>query len=210
MHRAPYVCRVKLFVFVKVTQAQRASASRNQIHFRFWQKSICYTVLTRGNHAREQREVSMTKKSTNKLDHNAAALKRWRSRLSRAVRMVEKLEKQRKRLEVAAAAPPKAIRPRGHFVLNDPSTFGPAIQEAMQDQGVGQITPPTKSDDLAIPAFLQRKKLDPVAEQIKAEQEATKRAKGRGRIEKMKAKQRGDLKKMPLTGRAALDAIRNA
>ena len=50
---------------------------------------------------------------------------------------------------------------------------------------------------------------DPVAEQIKAEQEATKKQKARGRIEKMKAKQRGDLKKMPLSGKAALEHIRN-
>jgi hypothetical protein len=62
--------------------------------------------------------------------------------------------------------------------------------------------------DTGIPAFLQRKKLDPVAEQIKADQEATKKAKARGRIDRMKAKQRGDLKKMPLTGKAALAAIR--
>jgi hypothetical protein len=171
-----------------------------------------------------EREVSM-KKSIDKLEHNAAALKRWRSRLSRAIRMVDKLEKQRKRLEVAAANPPKPIpasalvaavktvvRPRGHFVLTDPSTFGPAIQEAMQDQGVGQITAPKPkpADDLAIPAFLQRKKLDPAAAEIKAEQDATKKLKAKGRIEKMKAKQRGDLKRMPLSGKAALAAIRGA
>lgn len=141
-------------------------------------------------------------KSVNKLEHNAAALKRWRSRLSRAIRMVEKLEKQRKRLEAAAIAPP---RPRAHALISDPATLLPAIQEAIEDHGLSQK--PKPADDLAIPAFLQRKKLDPVAAEIKAEQEATKRAKARGRIDKMKAKQRGDLKKMPLTGKAALAAI---
>ena len=69
---------------------------------------------------------------------------------------------------------------------------------------------PAPPDDLSIPTFLQRKKLDPVAAAIKLEQEEQKLAKSRGRIEKMKAKQRGDLSKMPLTGKAALDAIRNA
>ena len=34
-------------------------------------------------------------------------------------------------------------------------------------------------------------------------------AKSRARIAKLKAKQRGDLAKMPLSGRAALAAIRN-
>jgi hypothetical protein len=83
------------------------------------------------------------------------------------------------------------------------STLGPAIREAAEDQGLIQKA----ADDLAIPSFLQRKKLDPVAAEIKAEQEATKKAKAKGRIEKMKAKQRGDLKKMPLSGKAALAAI---
>lgn len=144
------------------------------------------------------------------LEHNAAALKRWRSRLSRAIRMVEKLERQRKRLEmkprtlsqaeIVQAIIAKPTRPRAHADIGNPSTLLPAIQEAIADQ--------LPKDDLAIPAFLQRKKLDPEAEQVKAEQDATKKAKARGRIEKMKAKQRGDLKKMPLSGKAALAAIR--
>jgi hypothetical protein len=110
-----------------------------------------------------------------------AGLARWQTRLKRAVNAIERLQKQRKRMAKAASKPPVAA------------------------------TPPVKSpvDDLAIPDFLKREP-DPVAEQIRQEQAETKRAKARGRIEKMKAKQRGDLKKMPLTGRAALEAIRNA
>ena len=69
---------------------------------------------------------------------------------------------------------------------------------------------PSALIDTSIPTFLRREKApNPVAEQIKAEQEATKKQKARGRIEKMKAKQRGDLKKMPLSGKAALEHIRN-
>ena len=65
------------------------------------------------------------------------------------------------------------------------------------------------AEDNGIPDFLRRPKLDPVAEQIKAEQAETKKKKAAGRIAKMKAKKSGETKKMPLTGRAALDAIRN-
>lgn len=68
--------------------------------------------------------------------------------------------------------------------------------------------------DEAIPAFLDRRKAGEAkdaarAAEIRAEQAERKKLKARGRIEKMKAKQAGDLKKMPLTGRAALDAIKN-
>lgn len=64
-----------------------------------------------------------------------------------------------------------------------------------------------------IPTFLRRKKegerKDAEAKaQIAAEQAERKRAKTRGRIETMKAKQRGDTKRMPLTGKEALEAIR--
>lgn len=41
-----------------------------------------------------------------------------------------------------------------------------------------------------------------------AEQREAKRNKARGRIEKMKAAQRGETKKMPLQGKEALAAIR--
>jgi hypothetical protein len=76
------------------------------------------------------------------------------------------------------------------------------VREPIQDQ----VQP---TDDLAIPTFLQRKPLDPVAAEIKAEQDETKRLKARGRIEKMKAKKSGAMTAMPLTGKAALDAIRH-
>ena len=47
------------------------------------------------------------------------------------------------------------------------------------------------------------------AAEIRAAQAARKLAKARCRIEKMKAKMAGDLKRMPLTGRAALAFIWN-
>jgi hypothetical protein len=67
-----------------------------------------------------------------------------------------------------------------------------------------------------IPAFLRRGQAAQqaadtvIAEQIKAEQAATKKRKAAGRIATMKAKKAGDTRKMPLTGRAALAAIRSA
>jgi hypothetical protein len=48
------------------------------------------------------------------------------------------------------------------------------------------------------------------AAEIKAEQEARKRAKAAGRIAKLKAKKNGDTQKMPLEGKAALAAIAEA
>lgn len=138
------------------------------------------------------------------LEQVTTAITRWQSKMLRAVRMIEKLEKQRKRIERAAARPPRVPpRPRAHAeIANLAETLGPAIQEAAQDAGL-------KSDDLGIPTFLQRKKLDPVAQQIADEQADLKRRKSAGRIATMKAKKAGDTRKMPLTGKAALDAIRN-
>jgi hypothetical protein len=143
----------------------------------------------------------MMKKQT--LEHNAAAIKRWRSRLKRAMSMLDKLEKQRKRLEAKAdlaVAPPLAKK-----VARQASV--PAYPTVNSETTLGALSPPAEIDT-SIPSFLQRKKPDPVVAEIRAEQEATKKAKARGRIAKMKAKQRGDLKKMPLTGKAALAAIR--
>jgi hypothetical protein len=129
---------------------------------------------------------------TTKLEQNEAATKRWRTRLKRAMTMLDKLERQRKRLEKAAA---------GRASL-------PAYPTVHSEATLGTLPPPVEPPiDTGIPAFLQRK-LDPVAEQIATEQQATKTAKARGRIAKMKAKQSGETRRMPLTGKAALQAIR--
>jgi hypothetical protein len=78
-----------------------------------------------------------------------------------------------------------------------------------------------KADDLTIPDYLKRSPDDPPsaikapakpaeATTTKALQDEAKTAKSRGRIAKMKAKQNGELAKMPLTGKAALEAINAA
>jgi hypothetical protein len=141
-----------------------------------------------------------------------AGIKRWKSRLQRAMTMVAKLERQKKRIEKAMMVAP---RPRGHARISDPSTLGIAIQESIQDQlkpmtvedVIASVPVEPGPDDLGIPHFLRRKKLDDVAKQMIVEQAETKKLKTRGRIEKMKAAKRGDLKKMPLSGKAALAAI---
>lgn len=134
-----------------------------------------------------------------KLEHNAAAIKRWRSRLKRAMSMLEKLERQRKRLE----------RPRPLAqVLGPVENVGsmPPVPKGLLT--LDKLDPPPADTD-GIPVFLRRPKLDPVAEQIVAEQQEAKRLKAAGRIAKMKAKKTGETRKMPLTGKAALQAIRH-
>ena len=144
------------------------------------------------------------KKEVNKLDHVTAAITRWQSRLRRAMRMLEKLEKQKKRIEKAATNPPKP-KPRApslaETIMRELAAPDPTPVKMPQPKPVAEI-------DTSIPAFLQRK-LDPVAEQIKTEQAEIKKKKALGRIATMKAKKSGETRKMPLTGKAALAAIRN-
>lgn len=146
----------------------------------------------------ETMEDYMAKKPT--LDTNAMALKRWRSRLKRAMTMIDKLEKQRRRLEA---------KPVDLAITTGKRPEPKAIPASALVAAVKTVIKPAEIDT-SIPAFLQRKPLDPVAAEIKQEQEATKKKKAAGRIAKMKAKASGETKRMPLTGRAALEAIRNA
>jgi hypothetical protein len=147
-------------------------------------------------------------KTLSKLEQNAAALKRWRTRLKRAMTAIDKLEKQRKRLEAKAQADLAVTTGKRPAVR----VSVPAHPTVDSETTLGTVPPapaPTVEIDTSIPAFLQRKKPgDPIGEQIAAEQAETKRLKARGRIAKMKAKQSGETRKMPLTGKAALAAIR--
>lgn len=151
------------------------------------------------------------------LAHVEASLARWKTRLKRAMTAIGKLEKQRKRLVKAAASPPRKLpAPVADQIAGyhpDQSDAERIKRGALVDkpaENSAQVAPVEKQpDDLGIPAFLQRKKLDPVAAEIKAEQDETKRKKAQGRIAKMKAKKSGETRKMPLTGKAALAAIRN-
>ena len=164
-----------------------------------------------------------------KLQRVEASLVRWHRRLSRAANAIKKLDAQRRRLLVKKMEPVKALpapkpaaveRPRGHALLSDPKTLGPAIRESIQDQvkpKVSDVTdipvtelpiPDVLEEDGGIPSFLRRKPLDATAKTILAEQAEHKRLKAKGRKAKEKARLSGKTRKMPLTGKAALAAIR--
>jgi hypothetical protein len=105
------------------------------------------------------------------------------------------------KLEQLAPAPDLAIAP--------PLATQPGKVKHGSRAEQGAITTQPVADD--IPAFLRRQSSpSPVADQIRAEIEEKKKAKARGRIATMKAKKAGETKKMPLTGKAALAAIRSA
>jgi CO dehydrogenase/acetyl-CoA synthase beta subunit len=150
----------------------------------------------------------MAKRPT--IDSIDASLARWKTKLKRAITTIDKLEKQKKRL-----LKPRLVQQASKFVANVESVLRKAIET--DTPVTPKVADKLKSEAAAldIPEFL-RHQSDPAAEQIKQEAEQireeqaeTKRKKARGRIEKLKAKQRGDLKKMPLSGKAALDHIRN-
>jgi hypothetical protein len=144
----------------------------------------------------------MAKKPTT--ENIDALLARWKTRLKRAVNAIDKLEKQKKRLAKAQARQAKPPKP-----VEAPK---PPKPEPLAVTIMREMAAPVEPLDTSIPPFLKRQTPDHdmvVAEQLRLEQEATKRKKSQGRIAKMKAKKSGETRKMPLTGRAALDAIRN-
>ena len=72
----------------------------------------------------------------------------------------------------------------------------------------GTPVPLEPTDGLSIPDFLKRDKAARV--EIEQQNAERKRTKAQVRIEKMKAKQSGDTRKVPLTGRDALKFIRGS
>jgi len=140
-------------------------------------------------------------KKTMTLEHIDYSISRWKTRLKRAMTAIDKLEKQRKRI----------VKARADLAVAPP--LAKAVERGLQ-AGVQPLPPaprapvPPKIDD-DIPAFLRRQdNTSPVADEIRAQRAEIKKAKARGRIATMKAKQSGETRKMPLTGKAALAAIR--
>jgi hypothetical protein len=159
----------------------------------------------------------MSKRNTASPD---AALARWKTRLKRAITMINKLEKQKKRIEKKQRAPVAAI----NYAVSLP-TVGAIVANANEEadaRRAAEVEREILSDtfkeheDTRIPEFLRRglaaqNAADAViADKIKSEQAEAKKAKARGRAEKHKAKMRGDLKRMPRSGKAALDYIKGA
>lgn len=124
------------------------------------------------------------------------------TKLLRLETKIKTLRRQITRYEKLAAKPQSEPKPQP----------APAIErEPLPAALVAEFK--AETDDLSIPGFLRRnkeadKKDAEAAAAIRQEQADRKKAKARGRIEKLKAKQRGDLKRMPLEGKAALAAIR--
>jgi hypothetical protein len=56
--------------------------------------------------------------------------------------------------------------------------------------------------------MVRKSPLSPEGTQLLQQIEARRKTKAKGRINKLLAKRRGDLKRMPLSGKAALEAIR--
>lgn len=136
---------------------------------------------------------------TNSLVRTAAQRDACLANLVRYETRLKSLRRQSQRLERAMASPPKPA-PRPEPTKVEPL---PAVLVAEYK---------ATADDLEVPGFLRRVKAAnnkdaEIAATIRQEQADKKQAKARGRIEKMKAKQRGDTKRMPLSGRDALAAI---
>lgn len=166
----------------------------------------------------------MAKKPT--IESVDASLTRWKTRLKRAITMINKLEKQKRRMEKAAVQPPTERVPastlvaavKGHIARSRAAVqVSPPADRTVDGETTPRTLPPPapKPDiDTDIPEFLRRgaaaqKAVDEViADQIRQEQADTKKKKAQGRIAKMKAKQSGETKKMPLSGKAALEYIK--
>lgn len=149
----------------------------------------------------------MPKRQT--LEQIETSLKRWHSKLKRAVTAIDKLEKAKRR---AARADVESV------IKNAPPPPRPEPEAAPAATPAPAPAPLPPTEDLGIPSFLMRagpigSKTPADLEAIKAieeEQEARKKAKTSGRIAKLKADKAGERKAMPLTGKAALARIKEA
>lgn len=124
-------------------------------------------------------------------------LKRLRSRLKRTLNAIDKWERLRKRMVMGKVKTAPSPAPKVKLDFKTPAPF------------------PVPFDD-PIPTFLDRRPaslaatidVDEIAKTlIRDEQAVIKKQRAAGRIAKMKAKQAGETRKMPLQGKAALDFI---
>lgn len=126
------------------------------------------------------------------------------------IRTEGRLVTARRRLERIKRAQTKALAQQTAKMQAKPDASPPIpVAVAAEIKATAAVI----GDGLDIPGFLARKregerKDREAAAAIRAEQAERKTLKSRGRIAKMKAVQNGDTKRMPLTGRAALAAIR--
>jgi hypothetical protein len=164
-----------------------------------------------------RRQMVEQSSATDKLANVLVKIKRWESRAKRAANALAKLEKERRKIERVLVAQPKTLL---NTNLQTAST-GDIVEvvhamlaghgETIEPKPVADVTDIPISefpiaDDLDIPGFLRRDAK--VAAEIKQEIADQKRTKAQVRIEKLKAKQSGATKRMPLQGKEALAAIR--
>lgn len=152
--------------------------------------------MTTLRETRHREAINSIARVTAQRDGCLANLVRYETRL-------KLLRKQLARLERTMAAPPKPA----------PVPSPAPVEAAPSPPATVAMAPGIPQWDEPIPAFLDRRKqIEQRDAATLAEMEQTKaekkRRKSLGRIAKLKAKDAGELKKMPLTGRAALEKIR--
>jgi|SRR5215471_18042404 len=141
-----------------------------------------------------------------KIEHNAAAIRRWESRAKRAINTLARLTRQRSRLQRLAAQQPPAVKPGLLDKLVEAATALPVPAPA-------PVEPTTPASDFDgkrdMPGFLRRSEKDQVAiAAAKAERDDRAKRKRQGQEATRKARRSGATRAMPLTGKAALAAIR--
>ena len=147
----------------------------------------------------------MQKDTTAKLAACEASLKRWQTRLKRATSKVTELDRLRRRLQAKMGpvnlteliGPPMSVKDVGA----DQETVKPTIDVTEVKR---QVDAAIETD---IPSFLDRRTMaDRTADDVK--QRNVRLADAAKLRAERKSKEVADKKKMPLTGRAALEAIR--
>ena len=138
------------------------------------------------------------------------AIDKWMTKLRRAANAIDALSIKRKRM----------LRPKRPtmIAIAVPQVETDHLPEPAFEQVATAMEPP--GIELEIPEWLRR--AGPIGDktptelkdlqariEIETEQANKRIAKSRARVAKMKAKKAGDLKRMPLSGKAALDHIRN-
>lgn len=140
----------------------------------------------------------MKKDHTTKLAAVEASMARWQTRLTRATNALNKLAKQRRRLLAQTAVSRMTAKP-GELTPNQKEALAQAPKVSVETDHIS---------DLDLPAFLDRRNPDGIRKAAREMQEAAD-AQLVDRLKAQRADQvAADKKKMPLTGRAAMDYLK--
>ena len=166
-----------------------------------------------------------TKRKTlaEKIEHNADAIRRWEGKVKRAINALARLTRERTRLQRLAAQQP-ATPPAKPGMLDQlvaaatalPATAPPTPVETPAPASAWKpgeleaaVAVALGDHPLDPPAFLRRSQKDQAAiEAAKAERVERGKRKRQGQEATRKARRAGETRRMPLTGKAALAAIR--